>query len=580
MRLFRPSEKKSIPAREIFHAHRWQEQSGGLHVDDRAPDGDSIEASEAGDWAGYGRVDFGDGGFDLFLAYAAAEAGGRRIEIRLDSPHGERIGILNVAATGAADLFREQYAPVSAVRGVRDLFLVFPDGPVGLNWFLFSTDPERETPAQRAERMGWWSEARFGQFVHWGPYSVLARGEWVMYQENWAREAYEAQAAARLKPVHFNAGNWIRALADAGQKYIVVTAKHHDGFSMFDTHVRGFDPAGGEGGGGRYDIVDFTSWRRDPLQEIARECRRRSVRLGVYYSILDWHHASQLPLADGSGLTDMLPGWKDRYVSEMMEQLRELVEHYDPDLLWFDGDWGGKSWWWTESDGKALYRFLRALKPALVVNERVKRDCGLGDFRTPEQFIPERGPAGDWESCLTMNDHWGYHAQDQHWKSGCELIRSLVEVASKGGNLLLNVGPKPDGTLPWNCREGLKSVGRWMRANGESIYGTSASPFDDPPSWGRFTAKDGRLYAHVFDWPQDRTLRLPAIRNVIGGGYALRHPGTPLPFRRAGEAIEIDLPARAPDPWDSVIVLEVDGVPEVVKEKAGSDGRSRWNDGR
>jgi alpha-L-fucosidase len=563
MNLFRRSEKKTDPALGIHHAHFFQSQSGGIRIDDRAPDGDSIHAVEKGAWVGYGRMDFGGGGLDLWMAYITAEETGRKIEIRLDSPEGERIGVLTAAATDAADLFREQYASVSPVRGVRDLFLVFPDGPVGLDWFTFSIDSERETPAQCAQRMRWWREARFGQFVHWGPYSVLARGEWVMYQENWSKEAYETQAAARLNPRRFRAGDWIQTLVDAGQKYIVVTAKHHDGFSMFDTHVRGFDPAEGEGGG-RYDITDFSPGRRDPLRDLGRECRRRGVRFGVYYSILDWHHRSQLPVADGSGLTDMLPGWKDRYVSEMKEQLRELVERYDPDLLWFDGDWGGGGWWWTASDGKALYRFLRALKPALIVNERVKRDCGLGDFRNPEQRIPESALESDWESCLTMNDNWGYHAEDQHWKSPLSLIRSLVDIASKSGNLLLNIGPKPDGTLPGETRAGLKAVGRWMHAYGQSIYGSSASPFSSAPAWGRFTVKPGLLYVHIFDWPQDRTLRLPEIRNVIGGAYPLGRPGTQLAFRGTGEGIEIDLPARAPDPWDSVIVLEVNGMPEAV----------------
>lgn len=564
MNFFRRTEKKPKAADTVFHAHFFRGQSGGIRIDDRAPDGDSIAAAKPGAWAEYGPADFGGGGFDLFLAYAAAEESGRRIEIRIDSPDGERIGVLTAAKTGAADLFREQYAAVSPVHGMHNLFLIFPDGEVGLDWFILSTDPDRETPAQRAERMRWWREARFGQFVHWGPYAVLGRGEWVMHQENWPKEKYETQAAAKLNPSRFSAGKWIGVLKEAGQKYIVVTAKHHDGFSMFDTRVRGFDPAGEEPGFGRYDIIDFTHWRRDPLEELARECRRRGVRFGLYYSILDWHHASQLPRADGSGLTDMLPGMKDRYVSGMKEQLRELLERYDPDLLWFDGDWGGKSWWWNEADGRALYRYLRALKPALIVNERVKRGCGLGDFRTPEQEIPARALPGDWESCLTMNDHWGYHALDQRWKSTRDILHCLVETASKGGNLLLNVGPQPDGALPWMTRELLKETGRWMRVNGESIRGSLAGPFAEPPAWGFCTAKPGRLYAHVFDWPRDRTLRLPAIRNVIGAVYGLGRPGSPLPFRRAGEGIEIDLPARAPDPWDSVIVLEVDGVPEAV----------------
>jgi alpha-L-fucosidase len=563
MNFFRRPKPKAPSAAALRHAHFFDSQSGGIRIDDLAPDGDSIHSEEKGAWAGYGRMDFG-GGPDIWMAYAAAEAPGRKIEIRIDSPEGEPIGSLTVDSGGMADLFREHYAPILPVRGEHDLYLIFPDGPVGLDWFLFSTNPDRETPEQRAERMRWWREARFGQFVHWGPYSVPARGEWVMYQENIPKEEYELRAAARFDPNRFRARDWVWTLADAGQRYLVVTSKHHDGYSMFETRVRGFEPLRIGRAGDHYSITDLSSRRPDPLRDLARECRRRGVRFGIYYSILDWHHRSQLPVAGGSGLTDMVPGMKERYLSEMKEQLRELVERYDPDLLWFDGDWGGETWWWKAADGQALYRYLRTLKPALIINDRVKRDRGLGDFRTPEQVIPEAPLTGDWESCLTMNDHWGFHAGDQRWKSACELVRDLVDIASKGGNLLLNVGPKADGTLPWETRTRLKEIGRWMQAFGQSVYGSNASPFSAPPSWGRCTAKPGMLFAHVFDWPADRTLRLPAIRNVISGAYPLAGPRSPLSFRRAGDGIEITLPTTAVDPRDTVIVLGVDGTPEAV----------------
>jgi len=560
MNIFLRKKAQPKSAGIIFHAHLWKSQSGGMRVDDRAPDGDSA-AADKGAWAGYGPVDFGGGTSDQFMAFTAAGKTGGRIEIRIDSPGGDCIGALSVPA---ADTFGEQYAAVSTVRGTHELFLVFPEGGIGLDWFVFSADPGRETPPQRAERMRWWREARFGQFVHWGAYSVLGRGEWVMYREDWPRGKYEREAAVKLNPSKFHAGRWIGELRGAGQKYLIVTAKHHDGFSMFDTRTRGFDPAGEEPGFGRYDIVEFARGRRDVMAELSRECRRRGIRFGVYYSILDWHHASQRPRAGGSGLTDIVPGMKDRYVSGMKEQLRELLERYDPDLLWFDGDWGDEQWWWTEADGRALYRYVRSLKPSIIVNERVRRGRGLGDFLTPEQEIPARSLPGDWESCLTMNDNWGYHAQDQRWKSGRELIRLLAETASKGGNLLLNVGPQPDGAVPWMSRELLREIGGWMLTYGESIRGTTAGPFAQDPAWGCCTARAGRLYAHVFDWPRGRVLRLPALRNVIGGACALGRPGSPLAFRRAGDEIEIDLPARPPDNRDTVIVLELDGVPEAI----------------
>ncbi len=204
-----------------------------------------------------------------------------------------------------------------------------------------------------------------------------------MYFEQWSKADYEKQSSALLNPTRFDADAWVRLLKQAGQKYVVITAKHHDGFAMYDTHVRNFTST--TSANTSYDIVNFTPYHADPLQALADACQRHDLKFCVYYSILDWHHPSQAMVHDGSGLTSILPEWKDQYTSEMKEQLRELIERYDPAVLWFDGDWGGDDWWWTEADGAALYRYLRVLKPDLIVNERVKRDCGLGDFRSPEQ---------------------------------------------------------------------------------------------------------------------------------------------------------------------------------------------------
>jgi alpha-L-fucosidase len=563
MNLFRRRPAPAPPARSIFHAQRFQTQSGSVRADDLAPDGDSIGGMEAGAWAGYGRVDF-SAGPDLFLAFACAGAAGRRIEVRIDSPAGVRLAELAAAPAGGAGVFTEQSAPLEPAQGEHDVFLVFPDGPVGVDWFTLTSDPARETPAGREERMRWWRTARFGQFVHWGAYSVLGRGEWIMYRENWPRRRYEERAAARFRPAHFNAGSWVRTVADAGQRYLVVTAKHHDGFCLWDTRVRGFDAEGEPEPAGNYDLAGIARGRADPLGELARECRKRGVRFGLSYSILDWHHPSQLPASGGSGLTDMVPGRKDGYVSAMKEQLRELIEAYDPDLLWFDGDGGPPGWWWTPADGAALYRFVRALKPGLIVNDRVRRGGGLGDYLTPEQTVSAASPGGDWEICRTLNDHRGYHALDQRWKSARDLIRMLADCASRGGNLLLNVGPQPDGKIPRDGRERLEDIGGWMRSSGESIYGTSAGPFAPAPAWGCCTAAPGRLYAHVFDWPSDRILRVPALRNIVLRAYLLGKSGSALPVERTGGGIEIGLPARAPDVRDSVVVLEVEGTPDAA----------------
>jgi alpha-L-fucosidase len=325
-------------------------------------------------------------------------------------------------------------------------------------------------------------------------------------------------------------------------------------FSMYDTHVRNFESA--ESGPGAYSIVEFTPYHADPLLALSAACKRYGVKFCVYYSILDWHHPSQEPIYDESGLTSMLPAWKERYISEMKEQLRELIEYYDPAVLWFDGDWGEGDWWWTASDGAALYRYLRVLKPDLVINERVKRDCGLGDFRSPEQFIPATGLPYDWETCMTMNESWGYHDTDDQWKSVETLIQDLVDIASKGGNFLLNIGPKADGTIPQESIHRLTAIGDWMKVYGESIYGTTASPFPETPPWGRYTQKPERLYAHIFDWPVDGKLTTPLFDN-LRRVYPVDNPAISLDYSPTDGEITIQLPNQAPNPYDAVICFEI-----------------------
>lgn len=550
------SQTKS--ANTIFHATQSNKQNGQIQTDTHAPDGDSITATTPGDWIGYDQIDFGAGQLTLLMAYIATPAPETTIQIRLDTPTGDLIGTLNVTPTGAANIFTEQYAPITPVRGIHDVHLTFPDGAVSLDWFIFSIDPDDETDAQYNARMHWWREARFGTFIHWGPYSVLARGEWVMYFEQWSKADYEKQASALLNPTHFDADAWVRLLKQAGQKYVVITAKHHDGFALYDSHVRSFTSL--ESPNTSYDIVNFTPYQTDPLLALAEACQRHDLKFCVYYSILDWHHPSQTPVYDGSGLTSIRPEWKDQYTSEMKEQLRQLIERYDPAVLWFDGDWGGDDWWWTKADGAALYRYLRVLKPDLIVNERVKRDCGLGDFRSPEQYIPATGLPYDWETCMTMNENWGFHAADDQWKSIAALIQNLVDIASKGGNFLLNIGPKADGTIPQPSIDRFNAIGDWMVLYGESIYGTTASPFPETPAWGRYTQKAGRLFAHVFDWPADGLLIVPSIPN-LQRLYLVNAPNDSLPYSLTDNRCVVHVPKQAPNPYASVIAFEYIGTP-------------------
>ena len=426
-----------------------------------------------------------------------------------------------------------------------------------------------ESQAQRDRRMAWWRDARFGMFIHWGIYSVPAGeyngqrskriGEWIMDWANIPRTEYE-KFALRFNPTKFNASEWVGIAKSAGMKYIVITSKHHDGFSMFDSRVS------------KYDIVDSTPYGKDPIRALADESKKQGLKLCFYYSILDWHDPAAFvdepgkPPTSGNRVTKLKPGGKEEYVKYMKEQLRELITGYDPAVLWFDGEWQD---WWTEEDGRDLYQYVRSLKPDIIINNRVGKGRkgmeGLsktdqqysGDFGTPEQQIPPSGlPGIDWESCMTMNDTWGYKFYDDNWKTTETIVRNLVDIASKGGNYLLNVGPTAEGLIPQPSVQRLAEVGRWMKVNGESIYGTKASPFAEQLTFGRATSKPGRIYLHVFNWPSGGKLQLPTWGKEIRKAYLLSRSKEVLKVTATGKSIIVETPKEAPDPIASVIVLE------------------------
>jgi alpha-L-fucosidase len=430
---------------------------------------------------------------------------------------------------------------------------------------------QAESPAARDQRMRWWREARFGMFIHWGLYAVPAGeyhgkrgkdiGEWIMSWANIPRAEYET-FAARFNPVAFDAAQWVRIAKDAGMKYIVITSKHHDGFSMFDSAAS------------TYDIVEATPYKKDVIKALAAEAKRQGLQFCFYYSIMDWHHPSQAaesPVKDptaGDRKTTIRPGQKPEYVAYMKAQLKELVTSYDPEVFWFDGEWVD---WWTEPDGQDLYAYVQSLKPSIIVNNRVgKGRKGLeglskddqhyaGDFGTPEQQIPASGLKGvDWETCMTMNDTWGFKSYDENWKSAETLVRQLVDAASKGGNYLLNVGPTAEGRIPQPSVDRLAAMGRWIRVNGEAIYGTTAGPFTTPLTWGRATSKPGVVYLHVFDWPATGDLRVPAFEGTVKSARLLANRDAQVPVSATPDGITLRLPVTAPDPIASVVALELE----------------------
>lgn len=435
---------------------------------------------------------------------------------------------------------------------------------------IFSQE-QSETPEQKEKRLEWWKDARFGLFIHWGLYSIPA-GEWkgkTNYAE-WIRNNAQIPLKVydkfvnQFDPVKYDPEKWVQMAKDAGMKYIVITSKHHDGFCMFDSKYTDFD-------------IMSTPYKKDVLKELADAAHKAGIKICFYYSIMDWHNPDYLPRREWETNRSTKGANFDRYVQYMKNQLHELLTNYGKiGILWFDGEWEEN---WNNKYGKEIYDYVRKLQPDIIVNNRVgttrngmqglsKNGEMLGDYGTPEQEIPATGlPGVNWETCMTMNDHWGYNKHDNDWKSAKELIRMLTDIASKGGNYLLNVGPTSQGTFPQQAVDRLKRIGEWMNVNGESIYGTEASPFENL-TWGRCTQKqigdDTRLYLHVFDWPQDGKLVIHGISNESKGAYLLSDPDKKnLDVQKKEDGLEISLPFSAPDSINSVVVLDIAGKPDV-----------------
>ncbi|UUU29395.1 alpha-L-fucosidase [Streptomyces sp. CA-210063] len=419
-------------------------------------------------------------------------------------------------------------------------------------------------------KMDWWYQARFGMFIHFGSYSYLGHGEWAFYSENWAKADYQNQVSAHFNPTSFNAATIAELAKNAGMKYLVITAKHHEGYAMWDSDVASFTDTTGTK---QYNLRDYGGYQPDLLAQLKTECESRGVKFGLYYSIMDWNHSSQTANHSTVFSTMASQAARTAYITDMKAQLQELLDRYDPAVLWFDGDWCGNpatptlNDWWIKSDGQDLYNWLISRKPGLVVNERVKRDLGLGDFACPEEKVPPAPMDRPWETCVTMNGAWGYNqSKESSYRSVRDLLREYVTVVSRDGNYLLNVGPKGDGTLTSGTVNVLKGFAAWMDTYSDSVYGTKGSPFAAEPSWGKVTMKDGKLFAHVFNWPTDGVLRIPEVHNTINRVYLLNAPSTSLSYTVSGGTINVTVPATAPNADVSVVCVEVSGMPAVLPE--------------
>jgi len=422
-------------------------------------------------------------------------------------------------------------------------------------------------PKADEERTAWYREAKFGMFIHWGPYSLASvEASWPIMRPDAKWNITEAEYVSLYKkfnPTQYDPAAWVELAKQAGQRYMVITTKHHDGFCMFDSKLTDYK-------------ITNTPYGKDVIAMLAKAAHDAGMPLGFYYSPPDMHHpgyrdSTQLVKDSWHGNPSRRQQWAS-YLDYMEGQLRELLTHYGPvALIWFDGLDRQQIY-----NGQRFVNLIHELQPATLVNNRIGVE---GDFITPEQQIPERVPTiprathlplfapqapppavpapADfqlWETCMTINDTWAYNKNDQHYKSVKVLIQDLANVASKGGNFLLDVGPTPEGTIQPEFVERLQAIGQWMKVNGDSIYGTSYGPWQDL-TFGKSTAKGKTIYLHVFDWPSKHELQLPALAARVSG-VTLLATGGKIRFKQKKDRLLITVPSTAPDPNDSVLKIE------------------------
>jgi alpha-L-fucosidase len=422
--------------------------------------------------------------------------------------------------------------------------------PVGAA--LVSAQESHAPSAENLTARQWFQEARFGLFIHWGVYAVRGEGEWVMHEKRITIPEYERDLPPAFNPVRFDPAAWVGMAKAAGMKYITITSKHHDGFAMWDSKVSD------------YDVVERTPYGRDVLKLLADECRKQGIRLFFYHSQLDWHHPDYFP----RGRTGRFAGrdekgeWS-RYLDFMDAQLRELLTGYgDVAGIWFDG-------WWDkpEADWRLAktYALIHELQPAALVGSNHHRMPNPGeDFQMFEKDLPGHNTTGfndqveigslPFEMCDTINNSWGYNKTDGSYKTTKQIVQLLVKAAGYDANLLLNVGPRPDGTIQPEFVERLAEVGQWLKANGRTVYGTRGGPVPPRP-WGVTTQQGDTVYVHVLDW-QDALLALPRLARPVKSARSFA-TGKPIRHALDRDGLVLHLDRSSLDPVDTIVVLEL-----------------------
>ncbi len=398
----------------------------------------------------------------------------------------------------------------------------------------------------------WFQDAKFGMFVHWGVYSILAKGEWVMHNDRMNIEQYE-QLPPKFNPTKYDPEAWVTMARDAGVRYIIFTSKHHDGFALFDSKVSD------------YDVVDRTPYKKDVLKMLADACRKHDVQLILYHSHLDWHHNDYYPRGvTGQYSSRPTPGEWYRYMDYMDGQVRELLTNYGQVAgLWFDGWWDKPKADWRLH---RTYKVIHDLQPqTLVCCNHHKLPFPGEDYQAFEKDLPGENTAGfnrdakigdlPMEYCDTIVKAWGYDQNDKDFKSAEYLIQRMIKAAGRNCNFVLNVGPKPDGTIQDEFVERFRRIGKWMSANGETIHGTRGGPFPPRP-WGVSTRKGNRVFVHVLDWPHAE-LALPSLDRKVASIKSFRG-GKEVPFRQTDIGFVVNIPEEARDEIDTILTVELE----------------------
>ena len=536
-----------------------------------SPDMSSIKiTANSGEYLVFDDVYFTGAKRMIFEAAIDSGSEAKNIELYIDdaTDPNNMVGTLVTRDAKVGELdFNDSYAELSqSVIGSHKLIFKFNDsGSMDADWFKLTAYTGSETQSEYENRMKWWKDAAYGQFIHFGAYSYLGGEyngqtarypEWIMSTLKIDKEEYKQNVAANFNPTDFDAAKIVSDAKASGCKYLVITTRHHEGFSMYDTKIRTYKDYGlfSVANDGNYNGVDVVA-------KLSEECKKQGLVFGTYVSIVDWHDPSQTDY--GNKIADGYT--KEEYVSQLKGQIKELIEKYGSQIIWFDGQW---KTWWKKEDGQDLHKYILSLNENCITNCRIgKEGIDDGDYDTPEGQIPVTAPRQYWETCTSMNGKWGYAKDNTNWKTPETIVKNLLEIVGKGGNLLLNVGPDGKGVVPEDCIANMKEAGPWLNANEEAWVGKDKNCFTRTlPANVYVTTKQSddksEIYVTSFGSPKARgTIKLPALNNNIVSIKELRNSND-VSYNTVGDDLIINIDSAEDCGMATTFVITVDGIPE------------------